>query len=192
MPTCPLKQRPFLEEAFDFDVAHVRAYYSLYPSGLSDEDIVAIAKRERRVVVIFDLDFGEIYCLRERGAFGALVLRLRDQTAESVNRTLGTFSEGLPLRTSPLTRRLSLLRRVECVWCAQKTCSPLRRQITQLVSQNYPLLRRTAAGWIAPPRPRNSPPPRVRGIGMDSCVKGSFDSPLTGDGSGSGLCCAEC
>ena len=88
MPTCPLKQRPFLEEAFDFDVAHVRAYYSLYPSGLSDEDIVAIAKRERRVVVIFDLDFGEIYCLRERGAFGALVLRLRDQTAESVNRTL--------------------------------------------------------------------------------------------------------
>src|SRR5512144_2177385 len=43
------------------------------------------AKREQRVIVTLDQDFGEIYYLRERGRVGVLVLRLRDQTVASVN-----------------------------------------------------------------------------------------------------------
>src|SRR5512144_2037746 len=49
------------------------------------------AKREQRVIVTLDQDFGEIYYLRERGRVGVLVLRLRDQTVASVNRVLAAF-----------------------------------------------------------------------------------------------------
>jgi predicted nuclease of predicted toxin-antitoxin system len=57
----------------------------------TDEQVVALAKRESRVIVTFDLDFGEIYHLRERGEIGVIILRLEDQTVESVNRVLARF-----------------------------------------------------------------------------------------------------
>ena len=50
----------FLRETFAFDV--VRST----PPDLPDEEIVARAKREQRVIVTLDQDFGEIYYLRER------------------------------------------------------------------------------------------------------------------------------
>jgi predicted nuclease of predicted toxin-antitoxin system len=56
-----------------------------------DEEVVARAKHEQRVIVTLDQDFGEIYYLRERGRLGVLVLRLRDQTVASVNRVLTSF-----------------------------------------------------------------------------------------------------
>ena len=58
----------FLCETFAFDV--VRST----PPELADEEIVAIAQREQRVIVTLDQDFGEIYYLRERGRVGVLVL----------------------------------------------------------------------------------------------------------------------
>jgi predicted nuclease of predicted toxin-antitoxin system len=88
----------FLRETFGFDV--IRSS----PPTLPDEDIVKLAKQEQRVVITQDLDFGEIYYLRERGRLGVIVLRLTDQTVESVNRVLATFfraqAEAIPLSTS--------------------------------------------------------------------------------------------
>ena len=75
----------FLRETFGFDV--VRST----PPELPDEAVVALAKREQRVIITLDQDFGEIYYLSERGRIGVLVLRLRDQTIESVNRVLAAF-----------------------------------------------------------------------------------------------------
>ncbi len=60
-------------------------------AGLSDAEVVALAKAEGRVIVTFDLDFGEIYHFAERGKIGVIVLRLDDQTVESVNRVLDSF-----------------------------------------------------------------------------------------------------
>ena len=77
-----------MQATFGFDVIDL---LSTGLSHLSDRQIVAMAKREARVVITFDLDFGRIYHQWERGQIGAIVLRLEDQTVESVNRTLGRF-----------------------------------------------------------------------------------------------------
>ncbi len=58
---------------------------------ISDNDVVALAKAEERVIITFDLDFGEIYFTRERGRIGVIILRLADQTVEAVNRVLTAF-----------------------------------------------------------------------------------------------------
>jgi predicted nuclease of predicted toxin-antitoxin system len=78
----------FLQATFGFDVVDL---LTLGLSHLTDREIVEMAKREGRVVITFDLDFGKIYHRWERGQIGAIVLRLEDQTVESVNRVLGRF-----------------------------------------------------------------------------------------------------
>ena len=78
----------FLRKTFALDVADL---LTLGLSHLSDPDIIALAKSEARVIVTFDLDFGQIYRQWERGQNGAIIFGLEDQTVESVNRTLGRF-----------------------------------------------------------------------------------------------------
>ncbi len=51
-----------------------------------------MARREARVIVTFDLDIAEIYHRHEPGQFGVILLRLSDQTVDSVNATLLRFS----------------------------------------------------------------------------------------------------
>lgn len=80
--------REYLTETFLFDVIDI---ITENKSGLSDEEIVLLAKKERRIIVTFDLDFGEIYHFKEKGKMGVIVLRLEDQTVESVNKTLHKF-----------------------------------------------------------------------------------------------------
>lgn len=58
---------------------------------LKDLEVVKIARREKRLVVTFDLDFGEIYHARELGKVGIIVLRIRNQTPENINSVLGNF-----------------------------------------------------------------------------------------------------
>ena len=88
----------FLRKTFAFDVARST------PPELPDEAVVDLAKREQRVIITLDQDFGEIYYLRERGRVGVLVLRLRDQTVASVNRALAAFfrtqAHDIDLKTS--------------------------------------------------------------------------------------------
>ncbi len=47
------------------------------PRGLSDSEVVGLAKREGRVIITHDLDFGEIYHAASGGEVGVIVLRLR-------------------------------------------------------------------------------------------------------------------
>lgn len=78
----------YLTSRFAFDVAHLR---TLGLGELSDDEVVALARREGRTIVTFDLDFGDIYRRWERGRFGVILLRLDDQTSSAVNRVLDRF-----------------------------------------------------------------------------------------------------
>jgi predicted nuclease of predicted toxin-antitoxin system len=91
----------FLQEAFGFNVVHAG---DLVPPGAPDEDVVAAAQRQQRVIITLDPDFGELYHTREKGRLGVIVLRLRNQTRPSVNRVLEAFfrteAETIELATS--------------------------------------------------------------------------------------------
>lgn len=67
-------------------------------ANLSDQEIVALAKREERIIVTFDLDFGEIYYRAQRGQIGVIILRLEDQTKRTVNAVLDTFFSSISPR----------------------------------------------------------------------------------------------
>jgi predicted nuclease of predicted toxin-antitoxin system len=60
-------------------------------SQLEDYEIVKLAKKDKRVILTFDLDFGETYYFWEKGKICVIILRLKDQTIESVNKILGGF-----------------------------------------------------------------------------------------------------
>ena len=76
------------------------------PRGLTDTEIVALAKIEGHVIITHDLDFGEIYYLTEKGKVGILVLRLRYQTVEAVNAVLERFLQSAVLDEKVLRRGL--------------------------------------------------------------------------------------
>jgi predicted nuclease of predicted toxin-antitoxin system len=78
----------FLNLTFGFDAVHLRTRGL---AGLPDGDVLALAKREGRVIVTCDLDFGEIYRRWERGQIGVIVLRLENETPASVNPVLARF-----------------------------------------------------------------------------------------------------
>jgi predicted nuclease of predicted toxin-antitoxin system len=78
----------FLRDTLGLDVVHQR---EVLPGSPSDNEIVALAKREQRVIVTFDTDFGEIYHFREKGTIGIIQLQLRNQTVDVVNRSLSHF-----------------------------------------------------------------------------------------------------
>src|SRR5262249_16233728 len=94
--------RVFLVESFGVDVTDLM---SLGLSHLGDAEVVALAKREGRVIITFDLDLGEIYNRKERGQLGVIILRLTDQTLESDNSVLARFFES-HASTIPLERTL--------------------------------------------------------------------------------------
>ncbi len=63
----------------------------------TDEEIVKFAKKENRVILTFDKDFGEIYYFHNDKDFTVIVLGLKNQTAESVNKYLKPFFEKVDL-----------------------------------------------------------------------------------------------
>ncbi len=97
--------RTYLVETFGLDVTDL---ITQRQSALTDEQVVALAKQQQRVIVTFDRDFGEIYHLREGGQIGVIVLRLEDQTVESVNGVLGRFFAG-EAKTIDVDRSLVIL-----------------------------------------------------------------------------------
>jgi len=52
---------------------------------LPDPDIVAKAAGERRIVLTFDLDFGDILAVARTEAPSVIIFRLRNQTPAAVN-----------------------------------------------------------------------------------------------------------
>ena len=65
------------------DTVHVR---ELGMQRAVDHEIIDRARREDRVVLTFDLDFGEILALGVRDRPSVILFRLQDETADSVNR----------------------------------------------------------------------------------------------------------
>ena len=73
---------------------------------LSDREVVAFAVRERRLIITFDLDFGELYYFSYKTRIGVIILRLRDQRVEMVNAVLENFLANLQ---RPIDKRLVIL-----------------------------------------------------------------------------------
>lgn len=82
------RTRHHLSEKFNFNIIDL---ITENKSGLSDEDVIKLAKKEKRIIITFDLDFGEIYYFSEKGKVGIIVLRIGNQTVESVNKFLDKF-----------------------------------------------------------------------------------------------------
>lgn len=60
---------------------------------LPDPEILAKAARENRIVLTFDLDFGELLAAAGSALPSAIIFRLRNQTAESVTPRLEQLLE---------------------------------------------------------------------------------------------------
>lgn len=58
---------------------------------LENSDIIDKAANENRVLITFDLDFGEITALASKGESGVIVLRLADQRPENASKVLASF-----------------------------------------------------------------------------------------------------
>ncbi|MCK4520703.1 DUF5615 family PIN-like protein [Candidatus Parcubacteria bacterium] len=59
--------------------------------GLEKAEDIKIAEKavkERMIIITFDLDFGEIFYFSTKQKIWVIVLKLRNQTVESVNETL--------------------------------------------------------------------------------------------------------
>lgn len=76
---------------------------------ISDEAVVILAKREKRLIITHDLDFGEIYHFKEEGKVGILVLRLKDQTVESTNKILLQFLKKKIIEKQKLAKSFIIL-----------------------------------------------------------------------------------
>jgi len=79
------------------------------PWRLSDSEIVAMAKREGRIILTHDLDFGEIYYFAMGGEIDIIVLRLRRQTVKAVNDVLERFLKARVLSEEELQHALVIL-----------------------------------------------------------------------------------
>ena len=79
---------------------------------ISDEEVVKLAKKEKRIIVTHDLDFGEIYYFREEGKVGILVLRIKNQTIESTNKALERFFKSKGIEKPE--KSLIVLRETSC------------------------------------------------------------------------------
>lgn len=77
--------------AFRHDVSHL-SEQGLH--RLPDDQILALARREDRVILTFDLDFGDLLAAGPHRLPSAIIFRLRDQTPSSVKpRLLRVISE---------------------------------------------------------------------------------------------------
>ena len=81
--------------------------------GINDAEVAKIAEREKRVIITFDLDFGEMYFFASKKKFGVIVLRLDDQRVETVNAVLKRFFETGRTVLTRRSRKLIILTETE-------------------------------------------------------------------------------
>lgn len=96
-----------LGDQYDADVRHISSY-GLDPRT-TDPEIISLAKKENRIIITHDLDYGEIYYLHNPGTFGVIMLRLSDQTTSSVMEKLKQFFDGDQYKTTDITKRLVII-----------------------------------------------------------------------------------
>ncbi len=77
--------------------------------AITDEEVVELAKKESRIIVTFDLDFGQLYHFREEGKIGVIILRLKNQTVETTNAVLGRFFEDFEGKEKQLRKGLVII-----------------------------------------------------------------------------------
>jgi len=78
-------------------------------SGLDDEKIVNYAQKQKRIILTFDLDFGEMYYFGETTKVGIIVLRIKPHTVELVNEVLGKFLDTKVIETKKIDYSLIIL-----------------------------------------------------------------------------------
>ncbi|GIW65035.1 MAG: hypothetical protein KatS3mg093_014 [Candidatus Parcubacteria bacterium] len=59
--------------------------------GLTDEEIIKIASKEKRTIITFDKDYSEVYYFLFNRKMSIWVLDLSNQTVENVNKFLNFF-----------------------------------------------------------------------------------------------------
>ena len=77
-----------LRKEFSFDV---KCLLEDNLGEITDASVTELAKKEERIIVTSDLDFGQIYHFNNNSSLGVIVLRLNDQTIEHVNNILKNF-----------------------------------------------------------------------------------------------------
>ena len=95
-----------LSELTGFDFMHIS---TISEKSIPDSQIVEIAKDGRRIIITHDLDYGEIYYLKERGRIGVIMLRLRDQTSDNVIQRLNSFLRSSECKKSDLSTSLVII-----------------------------------------------------------------------------------
>ncbi|HVC33008.1 MAG TPA: DUF5615 family PIN-like protein [Chloroflexota bacterium] len=79
-----------LDESADYPLAvhlravghNVTAVAHDYPNALADDDVLAIASRERRILIANDRDFGELVFRQHRPHCGVILIRLGEESLE--------------------------------------------------------------------------------------------------------------
>lgn len=92
----------FLHE-LGFDATSVR---DIGLKGEDDRKIIAWARKNKRVIVTCDQDFGEIYYLEQRGKIGVIVLRSKLQSTSSYRNILQFLRKERVFANKSLSRSL--------------------------------------------------------------------------------------
>lgn len=97
---------PKLSLSVTYNIKHIS---EISDGSLPDSKIIVIAKKENRVIITHDLDYGEIYYLQEQGMFGVIMLRLKNQSSENVVKRLTDFFNSSEFRNYKLQKSLVII-----------------------------------------------------------------------------------
>ncbi|MEA3506980.1 MAG: DUF5615 family PIN-like protein [Elusimicrobiota bacterium] len=83
--------------------------YQANLSGFKDSDIVDFAEKHNRIIISFDLDFGEIYYFSPQRKFGIIILRIHPQLPDKANKLLESFLNLAPSLKPKLNNALVVI-----------------------------------------------------------------------------------
>ena len=83
--------------------------YQANLSGFADCEIVDFAEKHNRIIISFDLDFGEIYYFSPRRNFGIIILRIHPQIPAKANKLLEILLNFSPSLKSKLNNALVVI-----------------------------------------------------------------------------------
>lgn len=83
--------------------------YQANLSSFKDSDIVDFAEKHNRIIISFDLDFGEIYYFSPRRKFGIIILRIHPQIPAKANRLLEILLKFTPSLKPQLSSALVVI-----------------------------------------------------------------------------------
>lgn len=75
---------PKFLQSLGFDIISVK----LLIPGKLDQDVLALANKEKRILITLDKDFGELVFKEKLIHFGVILLRLKDESVENKKKVL--------------------------------------------------------------------------------------------------------